>query len=211
MKINGIILAAGLSSRMQAFKPLLKLQNKTVIESCIDSMLKAGAGQVILVLGYRAEEVEAYLADKYARSRLKLAYNQNYAETDMLTSIKIGVSALKPCDAFYLLPGDMPAIHPETFRAVKEAMLRTQALAAFPAIDGKRKHPPLISWQCRDLILNFTGEGGLREVWKTLEDRVATVPVEDLGCLMDTDTKEDYHKLVNYLADQHSIPGEYIL
>lgn len=49
MKINSIIQAAGLSSRLQAFKPLLKLQNKTVIESCIDSMIRAGANQVILV------------------------------------------------------------------------------------------------------------------------------------------------------------------
>ncbi|MCB8814666.1 nucleotidyltransferase family protein [Desulfosporosinus shakirovi] len=203
MKVNGIILAAGLSSRMPAFKPLLKLKDKTMIECSIDSMLSAGVNQVVLVLGYRAQEVEAYLADKYVGSRLLFAYNRNYAETDMLTSIKIGVSALKPCTAFYLLPGDMPAIQTGTFRAVKEAMLRAQALVAFPTIEGQRKHPPLIAWQCRELILNFEGKGGLREVWKKLAIQAATVPVDDLGCLIDTDTKEDYHKLVSYLDDQN--------
>lgn len=207
MNNNGIILAAGLSSRMQAFKPLLKLKDKTMIECCINSMLRAGVNQVIVVLGYRAKEVEAYLADKYDSSRLLFAYNQNYAETDMLTSIKIGVSALNPCDAFYLLPGDMPAIHTKTFRAVKEAMVRTQAMVAFPTVEGQRKHPPLISWQCKDLILNFKGEGGLREVWKKLVTQMATVPVDDFGCLIDTDTKEDYTKLVNYLGDYNATYG----
>lgn len=207
MKNNGIILAAGLSSRMQAFKPLLKLKDKTVIEYSIDSMLHADVNQIIVVLGYRAKEVEAQLRNKYDSSRLLFAYNQNYAETDMLTSIKIGVSALNPCDAFYLLPGDMPAIHTKTFRAVKEAMFRTQAMVAFPTVEGQRKHPPLISWQCKDLILNFEGEGGLREVWKKLATQMATVPVDDFGCLIDTDTKEDYKKLVNYLGDHSSTYG----
>ncbi|MBV7271735.1 nucleotidyltransferase family protein [Clostridium sp. PL3] len=199
MKVNGIILAAGLSSRMKAFKPLLKLKEKTIIEHSIDSMFNAGVSQVIVVLGYRAEEVEAFLSGKYNSSRLIFIQNRRYSETDMLTSIKIGISVLNTCDAFYILPGDMPAIHISTFTVLKEAMCRTDAMVAFPTIDGKRKHPPLISWNCIDFILNFNGEGGLREVWKQFEGLMVTAPVEDFGCMLDADTKLDYDRLLHYM------------
>lgn len=199
MKVNGIILAAGLSSRMKAFKPLLKLKEKTMIEHSIDSMFHAGVSQVIVVLGYRAEEVEALLSDKYDLSRLIFIQNRSYSETDMLTSIKIGISVLNTCDAFYLLPGDMPAIHTNTFTAVKEAMCRTDAIVTFPTVNGYRKHPPLISWRCIEFILNFDGEGGLRELWKQLENQIVTVPVEDFGCMLDADTRSDYSRLLQYM------------
>ena len=60
-RICGLIVAAGLSSRMGCFKPLLPLRGKTVIENTIDSMLLCGISPVVVVLGYRGREVEAVL------------------------------------------------------------------------------------------------------------------------------------------------------
>ena len=198
MKVNGIVLAAGLSSRMKLFKPFLKLKEKTIIENSIDSMFNAGVNKVVVVLGYRAKEVEEFLYDKYDSSKLVCIYNDEYAETDMLTSIKIGISALDKCDAFYILPGDMPAINTQTFLIVKKAMCKINAMVSIPTINGYRKHPPLISWNFKDNILNFNKCGGLRELWKLFEEQIVTVPVEDLGCIIDADTKEDYNKLIYY-------------
>lgn len=201
MEINGIILAAGLSSRMGEFKPLLTLKGKTIIEHSVDSMIHAGVNQVIVVLGYRGEEIEALLRNKYNDSQLVFTHNRKYAETDMLTSVKIGISVLNTCDAFYLLPGDMPAIHTKTFLVVKEAMRKTHAMVVFPTIDGHLKHPPLISWECIDYILKFDREGGLREIWKQFKNQIETVPVDDVGCSIDADTKADYNRLVHYMED----------
>lgn len=201
METNGIILAAGLSSRMGEFKPLLKFKEKTMIEHSVDSMLNAGVNKVIVVLGYRASEIEVLLRNKYNSLRLLVVQNNNYAETDMLASVKIGISALNTCDAFYLLPGDMPAVHSKTFLAVKETMLRTQAMVVFPTVDGYIKHPPLISWKCIDYILKFQGEGGLREIWKQFEHQIEKVSVEDYGCTLDADTKEDYNNMLNYMEN----------
>ena len=41
-RIGGLILTAGLSSRMGDFKPLMPLRDKTLIENSIDSMLLCG-------------------------------------------------------------------------------------------------------------------------------------------------------------------------
>lgn len=200
MVINGIITAAGLSSRMGDFKPLLKLKDKTMIECSVDSMLNAGVDQAVVVLGYRAKEVGKLLRERYDPTRVLCADNPFYAETDMMASVKTGISALPPCDAFYLLPGDMPAVRKDTFDALKETMAGTKAAVVFPTFEGHREHPPLISWDLRELILGFHGEGGLKTVWEQLEDRILEVPVEDRGCRMDADTREDYDHLVSYIA-----------
>lgn len=201
MEVNGIILVAGLSSRMGEFKPFLKLKEKTMIEHSVDSMFFAGVKEVIVVLGYRGKEVQALLSDKYDCSRLVFTYNEKYAETDMLASVKIGISALNICEAFYILPGDMPGINANTFLVLKEAMYSTDAMVVFPTIDGRIKHPPLISWKCIDYILKFNEEGGLRQVWRQFQQQMKKVPVQDLGCTVDADTKADYNRLIQYMEN----------
>lgn len=50
-RIGGLILAAGLSSRMGDFKPLMPLRGKTLIENTIDSLLLCGVAPIVVVLG----------------------------------------------------------------------------------------------------------------------------------------------------------------
>ena len=55
--VAAILLAAGQSKRMGAFKPLLPFGNKTVIECCIDYLREGGVETIVVVLGHRADEV----------------------------------------------------------------------------------------------------------------------------------------------------------
>jgi molybdenum cofactor cytidylyltransferase len=55
-KISGIILAAGLSTRMGEPKQLLPFGNSTIIETVIDNMLGAKLENVIVVIGHEAEK-----------------------------------------------------------------------------------------------------------------------------------------------------------
>jgi len=212
VKINGLILTAGLSSRMGAFKPLMQLEGKTMIENSIDSMLDAGVDCVTVVLGYRADEVASLIESRYDSSLVKMACNTEYGTTDMLTSVKIGIRSLPPCDAFFLLPGDMPAVDQSTFCALSAVMQKTNALAVFPSIDGHRRHPPLISRAFTASILAFEGDGGLQAIWRLYDKDMVSVPVEDTGCRIDADTKEDYSRLVQYMQnkkkDKDPEPGQ---
>ncbi|AEV28725.1 putative MobA-like protein [Sphaerochaeta pleomorpha str. Grapes] len=189
--IKGIILAAGLSSRMGECKPLMPVRGKTMIENSIDSMLESGVDSVIVVLGYQGKKIERMLEKRY-QSSVAIVYNNDFKTTDMLHSIQIGVQSLGDCDAFFVLPADMPDIHSSTFQSLMECWVATSCLVAFPCLDKKRKHPPLIDIRCRDTILFFKGQGGLRSVWHYFEDNIATVSVEDMGCDTDLDTRKDY-------------------
>lgn len=200
MIINGLILAAGMSSRMRQFKPLMRIEEKTIIETTVDHMLEAGVDQITVVLGYRGSEIKEVLELDEKRCRhLKFAYNPNYETTQMLDSIKIGLDKMGICDRFFIAPGDMPAITTKTYQTLIEvAAGKSDFKVIFPTLEGYRKHPPLISWDCRDNILQFQGNG-LRELWKEYEAEIVEIPLEDNGCTIDIDTPEDYQKLCQYL------------
>lgn len=193
-RIGGLILAAGLSSRMGDFKPLMPLRDKTLIENSIDSMLLCGISPIVVVLGYRAQEVETILNSRYFSGTLTLAYNHEFATTDMLTSIKVGLDAMPPCDAFFLLPGDMPVIAKETYLALARFQSDTAPHIVFPTLEGYRKHPPLIDSRFIPEILQYDGPEGLRGFWKLHTDGIDTVPVDDLGCWTDLDTFAQYSR-----------------
>lgn len=189
--ICGLILAAGLSSRMGAFKPLMPLRGRTLIENTVDSALNGGARSVVVVTGYRGAELEAALRSRYGKEVLPVR-NPGFAGTDMMRSIQIGCRALPPCDAFFLLPGDMPVVCQATFHKLLKARPADTVSIVFPTLGGYRKHPPLVDARLIPEILAFQGSGGLRGLWERHEELIRTVPVDDEGVWVDLDTQQDY-------------------
>lgn len=198
--INGLVLAAGLSSRMGDFKPLLPFGPKTVIESAIDSMFDAGVRQVVVVLGFRGNEMEQVLKKRYG-SDIICAWNLQYASTDMLESVKCGLRKMPDCQAFFLLPGDMPVVQKETFRKVMDARPEEGSFILFPTLEGYRKHPPLIHKDLIPAILEYDGEGGLRRLWAQYTDSIRHVPVEDPGVWVDLDTRTEYEHCLDHFRE----------
>lgn len=215
MKVNGLVLAAGMSRRMQQFKPLMRIGDQTMIERTVSQMLASGVREVSVVLGCRGDEVRRALSHPLFSGSLKEAfpamlslgfrqkvhfvYNQDYESTQMLDSVKIGLREMKPCDYFFVSPGDMPAISAATYQRLISEAGGQGAKVVFPVLDGVRKHPPLVSWSCREDILNFQGKG-LRMLWGSYEGNIKEVPLYDEGCTMDVDYPEDYRRVCRYLS-----------
>ncbi|MBQ7501156.1 nucleotidyltransferase family protein [bacterium] len=191
--IGALVLAAGKSERMGEFKPLMKLRGKTLIENTVDSVLDGGADSVTVVVGCRGDELIELLSRRWP-SAVNFVRNPDFADTDMLRSIKLGCAGLPECEAFFLLPGDMPVVRRETFRLLCREADRCggSPYIIFPALEGYRKHPPLIHSHFIREILQFEGGGGLREFWRTQSEYVKTVDVDDLGVWVDLDTRKDY-------------------
>ena len=194
--VNGLILAAGLSSRMGEFKPLLPFGSKTLIESAIDSMLDAGVHRVVVVLGFGGEKIETLLRKHYD-SNVICAWNYRYAVTDMLESIKCGLQKMPECQSFFLLPGDMPVVKRSTFSKLLSRRPKARPFLLFPTLEGHQKHPPLIHSYFIPAILEYSGEGGLRRIWTQYPEYVANVPVDDLGVWIDIDTRQEYEHCIS--------------
>jgi CTP:molybdopterin cytidylyltransferase MocA len=201
-KIVAIILAAGYSSRMGCFKPLLPLEKSTLIEEAVERFRLAGIEDVRVVTGHRADQIAPVLEMLGVRN----IFNPDY-EQGMLSSILAGLKALEPeTDAFFLLPADIPLVNPTTVETLAGFYRSNGADIVYPRYEGVRGHPPLIS---KNLAIALTSEceGGLRAFLSRFQDKAVDLDVNDQAILMDCDTPEDYRNLQAY-AKLHSNRGE---
>ena len=196
MKTGAVIVAAGLSSRMGAFKPLLPLGESTLISTVITAFRRAGADPIVLITGHRAEELEAHVAG----TGVHCIRNENYRTTDMFASAAIGMAHIRDkCDQFFFTPGDVPLFSDATLHT----LLTCGAPLCKPVCGGKDGHPILIRCNLVDAILRSGGEGGLKGALDRCSTEMVSVPVDDTGTLYDADTPEAYRKLLTRYDAAH--------
>ena len=188
-KLCAVVAAAGLSSRMGEYKPLLPFDGTTVIGRCVDNLHQAGAETVIVVTGHRAPELEAALADRGVR----FVRNPDYASTQMFDSLRLGLAALPPeCSRVLLTPGDVPWVSPELIRTVAE----TPGAFVCPGFGGRRGHPIALDAACVPALLAAPDTDGLRGALAALGLQPVLVDTGEIGTTMDLDTPEDYRRLL---------------
>ena len=60
MEVAALIVAAGMSSRMGAFKPMLNIGTISVAQRIIATFRQAGVDQIVMVTGYNAVTLERH-------------------------------------------------------------------------------------------------------------------------------------------------------
>lgn len=187
MKIEGIILAGGLSSRVGRNKMILDINGKTVIERSILGMYDI-CSRIIVVGGSRIEDIKGIL-NKYPK--VELIYNPDHL-SGMFSSVKKGMENIKEKQLF-LIPGDYPTIEKKTYKN----MLNIDKDIVIPTYKGKRGHPLLMKSYLIDELLEDSSHKTLRDFIGTKE--CSFVDVTDPGILMDIDTMEDYKTILHSL------------
>lgn len=188
MRFAAVIAAAGLSSRMHEFKPMLCVGQNTMIGMVIRNLREAGVAEIVVVVGYKADILRRYLASM----DVTVCENPAYAETKMFFSLCLGIRALNGAyDGVLLTPGDVPSVRPETIRALMEK----DSPIVRPVHGNALGHPVLVRKECVAGILDYCGEGGLLGAVEAQGVPVLNVEVDDAGVLMDADTPEDLKAL----------------
>ena len=214
MKAGAVIVSAGLSSRMGAFKPMLPFGDETIIRHNALSLLNAGCSPVCIVTGFKSELLKEHLSDL----PVICIENPDYRTTQMFDSVKLGLSAIPDsCECVLFTPGDACAYSNDTVNS----LLNSEADICIPVFNGKRGHPVMISRRVIPHILSYEGGGGLGGALAYLADPSAfltengglpysgpephavilELPVNDPGILLDADTPEDYNKLLKFAED----------
>ena len=195
MQTAALILAAGMSSRMGEFKPMLSIGEMSIAQRVVTTFRQAGVDKLVMVTGYRAAMLERHLAPL----GLIFLRNEDYQHTQMFDSARIGLSYLRDkCDRVLLTPVDIPLFTAATVRA----LLATEAALACPVCEGATGHPTLLSAALIDTILADSGEGGLQGAFRRCGADMRLVPVGDRGVLHDADTPGDYQALLRYHNEQ---------
>ena len=191
MQTGAVIVAAGMSSRMGDFKPMLNIGSISIAQRIVATFHQAGVTKIVVVTGYNAQQLERHL------NNLGLVFlrNENYANTQMFDSAKIGLAYLKDkCDRIFFTPVDIPLFTSLTVTQLME----TEASLACPVCEGRTGHPLLIAASLVDTLLRDPGDGGLQGAISRCGSKMTRVEVSDPGILHDADTPADYAELLSY-------------
>lgn len=158
MRVSGLILAAGLSGRMNSFKPLLKIKNQTIIQVIVDKLLNV-CDDVIIVTGFKSDEIKSVIEKS---DRIKFVFNEEY-EKGMFTSLKKGLSELSNSDWTIYHFVDQPFL-PEIFYSDFVTRIDQNYNWIQPEFNSVKGHPILISRSIYQIILNESDGGSLRSI-----------------------------------------------
>ena len=188
--ISAILLAAGRSRRMGAFKPLLPFGDSTVIECCIRNLREAKVAEIVVVAGHRAEDIRKHVK----ALDVTFAVNPD-PDSEMGVSIARGVEELSAgAEGLIIALVDHPAVSAETIKVLIDEWRRGARLVQ-PEFEGRGGHPVLIDLAYRDELLSLDPERGLRAIFAAHRHQVKRVPVSSPYVARDMDTWEDYRRL----------------
>lgn len=188
-EVAAIILAAGQSNRMRAFKPLLPFGKTTVVDQCVDNFRQAGVETVIVVAG-----IESELQSHFEPTSVIVTLNPN-PDSQMSDSIACGIRALPArTRAVLLTPVDHPAVPSEVVSLLIAEWERGARLVV-PTWRDQGGHPVLLDLACRDELLTGNHPRGLRGLFERRRKEVKRLPVDSPYIARDMDTWDDYAAL----------------
>ena len=205
--ISGILLAAGLSTRMGQAKQLLPFGENTIVETVVNNMLNSKFSKVVVVLGHYADQVQDIL-NNYP---VTMVVNPDYRE-GMLTSAQVGIKSLNFTNdanliegseqsdhfAFSIMLVDQPFITSNLIDNVISAYTHSEKGIALPSYQYKRGHPVIFHRKYAAEILALDADSdGIRSLYKTHSKDIHYVNVDTDAVLRDIDYKVDYEKALN--------------
>jgi molybdenum cofactor cytidylyltransferase len=194
--VAALVLAAGMSSRMGKFKPLLPIGEHTLIEQVIKNIRAASIQRILVVVGYKAETLIPVLE----RNQVSWVENPNSTQ-EMFLSVKVGIRRLeKSIPAFFLLPCDMPFVSPQTYGKLLSAFDPVQMDIIRPRYLNRNGHPVLISVSKIPSMVMYSGDGGLRSLVKQQGWRIVDHDCNDPGIAIDLNFPEDYENAASRIA-----------
>jgi len=200
-KVAGLILAAGLSSRMGKTKQLLKVGGKPLVERVVQEALKSRLDEVVLVLGHRAGAVREVLSPALNDAGLRIVENPHYRE-GMGSSIRVGLGAVEDsADHVMILLADMPHINAHLINRLLAGYLTSPKTLGAVSVKGRRSHPVILGRAWYRALHDLKGDEGARALFDAFKDAVCLVNAPAAYDDLDLDTPEDYQKALSEIRE----------
>jgi molybdenum cofactor cytidylyltransferase len=189
----GIVLAAGEARRMGGRpKPLIEREGVPLVRHVAQALVDAGATDVVVVLGHRAEDVAWAVHDLPVLTVVNETYAAGHG-----TSLRKGLATLPDTDGPTIVAlADQPLLDAADVSALIEAWQRRGAArAVVPRVQGRRGHPVLLDASVGREILRGNATYGAREWLDEHPDEVAWFDSDNLHYVVDVDFPEDLERI----------------
>jgi molybdenum cofactor cytidylyltransferase len=192
VKIAGLLLAAGASSRMGRPKQLLNVQGITLLERILNEALTSELDKIILILGYQSKEIRKVLGQKLRHKKLSVIENSRYIE-GISSSIVTGLKEIENnYDHVMILLADLPYVTSKLINFLIYRYLESNLPIGAIQVKSKRSHPVIFGRSLYNELHKLQGEMGGKAIFQKYRDQVCLVKPQFFYDDMDIDTEEDY-------------------
>ena len=192
-RFSMVILAAGRASRMGYPKGLIRSNDRTLLESHIDSFLSCNGRHVHLVFGENQSVYEESLPRLFHHSRIDVIINDK-VELGPFYSLQLGLQELPERESRFVLPVDAQTPASSTWALLAQSA-SPGLLAVIPTHKNKGGHPVVISHDYSKLLLALDpkDEKARLDLQNHLlkPDRVKWVEIGDAGVLANYNSPGD--------------------
>ncbi len=189
-RISAILLGAGESKRMGANKLTLPWGKETVLNRCLETLLKSSVQEVVVVLSPRTSRSVRFLKCP----KMKVVLNPDF-KRGMSTSIQKGLEVIHPkSEGILIALGDQPFLKSKTVNALINAYVRGEGRIIVPSYKGQKGHPVLFDSVYRRELLKLRGDVGGRSVIERHAEEVKEVRTRSESVVKDLDIWEDYER-----------------
>jgi len=196
--LPGIVLAAGDSIRMGSPKALLPSPDgRPFVTRIVDTLREAGIVELVVVTGRDHDALVNVLREGPRVPPLIVRNTDPWR--GQLSSLWVGMDAVVRSDTDGILVTlvDVPMVAVSTVTRVVTEWARTRAPIVRPAIGDRHGHPVIFDRAVLAALRAAPIDLGAKTVVRAHEHDLINVPVDDEGCLVDVDTREDYRKLTS--------------
>lgn len=191
MKILGVILAAGLSTRFKGNKMLFRYNRKPLLQWTIDLVNSFDFDKIIIV----NEKWDEY-KNNFKLYNIKTIENKDY-KSGISSSVKIGIKyALDNIyDYVLIFLGDMPLVKKEIVEKILNIKSNKPIIA--PYYNDKKGFPTMIKKELFEEVLKLKGDAGIKQIIKKHPEYVEKIEVNLPDINIDFDTANDMISNIN--------------
>ena len=199
IKSTGLLIAAGLSSRMGKPKALLLKDDLPFAIVILYKMLLV-CDRVVVVLGHNADKVKKDLKDFIHKSdelrlRINFVTNEDF-EKGMFSSLKCGLNVEINAEWILYHFVDQPGLPEEFYQEFTEQMYNEYDWIQ-PSYNGKNGHPLLLQSSIFNSILELPDNSSLKEISMNNKTKKKFWDCKYKEILQDLDFPSDLKKLHN--------------
>lgn len=155
MRVGAVIAAAGTPGGFAAYDNTGVADGVGMVKRMIQNFQRAGAADIVVVTGYKAEETEKQLA----KMGVVFLRSPDYEREQMIDFASRGLQYLaKTCQRIFFCPVSVPLFSVDTICE----MMRTPGSVIIPVCGGRRGHPVLIMSDLVPSISAYRGRYGLK-------------------------------------------------
>jgi molybdenum cofactor cytidylyltransferase len=192
-RVLGVVLAAGMGTRMGGTKVVRPVAGKPMVERVVDAALESRLAGTTVVVGHEANGVRTLLANH----PVHIVDNPSFAE-GLSTSVRAALLAIGPdYDAAMFLLADQPFVTARLIDRLLDAFTAGGGPIVRPEVDGRPGNPVLFSAPLFPELLRETGDRGGRDVIRRHAGEVCLVAIDDAKACVDIDSFEEYESVRN--------------